>query len=359
MANGSVDGPIGWLGWLLARFPILAPAIPAFFAIWWLLPKGRAGRPGVGLAAGAFALVVGWINWVHSTSSGLYDLLFCLFAAETIIAAALMITQSNPVYAALWFALVILGSTGLFFLLSAPFLAASTIIVYAGAIIVTFLFVIMLAQQSGLASYDRRSQSPLGASIAGFLMILGLLYAFEKTYASPESQMALQANIVELEATLARVDDLEKSLAELSQATEGGATPLADVMRGQLDQLPEPARRQQAAAKLDTALKRWEQDLAAAKLGDRLAELKSIAKEMQDEATLNLERQGFLTTTMSGRASRLAAEKVERLDYSRVAGLGQALFGEYLWAVEMAGTLLMVAIIGAIAIAPARGQVAS
>ena len=77
-----------------------------------------------------------------------------------------MITDKNPVYSALWFALVTLAVCGLFLLNSAPFLAASTIIVYAGAIIVTFLFVIMLAQQSGpTAGYDQQPFQPAIASI--------------------------------------------------------------------------------------------------------------------------------------------------------------------------------------------------
>ena len=42
----------------------------------------------------------------------------------------------------------------------APFLAAATVIVYAGAIVVTFVFVIMLAQQSGATVYDQRSRQP-------------------------------------------------------------------------------------------------------------------------------------------------------------------------------------------------------
>ena len=50
---------------------------------------------------------------------------------------------------ALAFAMVVLSTCGLFLLLAAPFLSAATIIIYAGAIIVTFLFVIMLSRQEG------------------------------------------------------------------------------------------------------------------------------------------------------------------------------------------------------------------
>ena len=82
-------------------------------------------------------------------------------------AAILMITNRNPVYSALWFALATLSVCGLFLLQSAPFLAAATVIVYAGAIVVTFVFVIMLAQQSGATVYDQRSRQPFLATVFG------------------------------------------------------------------------------------------------------------------------------------------------------------------------------------------------
>src|SRR5262249_27541789 len=78
--------------------------------------------------------------------------------------------------------LVILCTCGLFLLLAAPFLMAATIIIYAGAIVVTFLFVLMLAQQIGLSNADLRSREPLFASIAGFLFLGALLYVLDGVY---------------------------------------------------------------------------------------------------------------------------------------------------------------------------------
>ena len=57
-------------------------------------------------------------------------------------------------------------------LASAPFLAAGTMIVYAGAIIVTFLFVIMLAQMEGKALYDRAARAPGSATFTCFLALV-------------------------------------------------------------------------------------------------------------------------------------------------------------------------------------------
>ena len=85
---------------------------------------------------------------------------FYIFSAAALVGGVLTVTSRNPIYSALWFASVVLSTAGLFLLASAPFLAAGTIIVYAGAIIVTFLFVIMLAQMEGKALYDRAAGPP-------------------------------------------------------------------------------------------------------------------------------------------------------------------------------------------------------
>jgi NADH-quinone oxidoreductase subunit J len=71
-------------------------------------------------------------------------LLFWLLAVIALVAAASMIIQRNPVHSALFLIITLLCLAGLFLLLSAHFLAVIQIIVYAGAIMVLFLFVIML-----------------------------------------------------------------------------------------------------------------------------------------------------------------------------------------------------------------------
>src|SRR5205085_3546306 len=72
-----------------------------------------------------------------------------------VAAAVAMITSRAPVYSAIWFALSLLGVAGLLFQGGAQFLGVATVVVYAGAIVVTFLFVIMLAQPEGHSAYDR------------------------------------------------------------------------------------------------------------------------------------------------------------------------------------------------------------
>ncbi|MBD3162225.1 MAG: NADH-quinone oxidoreductase subunit J, partial [Candidatus Latescibacteria bacterium] len=72
------------------------------------------------------------------------DALFVVAAAVAIVATFLAITRANVVHALLYLAVSLLAVAVLFFLLGAPFAAALEVIIYAGAIIVLFLFVVML-----------------------------------------------------------------------------------------------------------------------------------------------------------------------------------------------------------------------
>lgn len=69
---------------------------------------------------------------------------FYLFGALTLAGALLMVTARNPLHGVLWLVVAFLGLSGLFGGLGADFLAAVQILVYAGAILVLFLFVVML-----------------------------------------------------------------------------------------------------------------------------------------------------------------------------------------------------------------------
>jgi NADH-quinone oxidoreductase subunit J len=71
-------------------------------------------------------------------------LLFWLLSVIALIASVSMIIQRNPVYSALFLIVTLLSLAALFLLLNAHFLAVIQVIVYAGAIMVLFLFVIML-----------------------------------------------------------------------------------------------------------------------------------------------------------------------------------------------------------------------
>ena len=103
---------------------------------------------------------------------------FYVFALIAVASAVRMITDARPVYVALYFVMVVLASAGLFLLLEAEFMAFALIIVYAGAILITYLFVLMLAQQAPQAGvgveqaeYDVVPREPATAALVGFLLL--------------------------------------------------------------------------------------------------------------------------------------------------------------------------------------------
>jgi NADH-quinone oxidoreductase subunit J len=72
------------------------------------------------------------------------ELIFLYFAAVILASAILMITRKNPIHSVLFMLLLFFHIAGLFVLLNAEFLAAVQLIVYAGAILILYLFVVML-----------------------------------------------------------------------------------------------------------------------------------------------------------------------------------------------------------------------
>lgn len=82
------------------------------------------------------------------------------------------ISFRQPVHAALGFAVSVLAACGVYMMLAAPFLAAATTIIYAGATIIIFLFVLMFASTKHLETYEVKLSSPwIGVSVATILLI--------------------------------------------------------------------------------------------------------------------------------------------------------------------------------------------
>jgi NADH-quinone oxidoreductase subunit J len=77
-------------------------------------------------------------------SEHITQILFLAFAALAVVAAFNVILQRNPIYSAIALIIVLAALAALFLTLNAPFIAAIQILVYAGAIMVLFVFVIML-----------------------------------------------------------------------------------------------------------------------------------------------------------------------------------------------------------------------
>ena len=95
-------------------------------------------------------------------------ILFYIFAAVTVLAALNMVLQRTPVYSALSLIVVLCSLAGVYLLLEAEFLAVIQVIVYAGAIMVLFVFVIMLLNAGHEApSHRSRMAKWLGAPLIG------------------------------------------------------------------------------------------------------------------------------------------------------------------------------------------------
>jgi NADH-quinone oxidoreductase subunit J len=101
-----------------------------------------------------------------------YDIAFYIFSFLTLLCGTLVITKRNPVGSALSLVLTIVSLAGLFVLLRAFFLAAVQILVYAGAVMVLFLFVIMLLD---LGEEARRRINKLRFA-AGVVAVLAVVF---------------------------------------------------------------------------------------------------------------------------------------------------------------------------------------
>jgi NADH-quinone oxidoreductase subunit J len=109
-------------------------------------------------------------------------LLFYLFGGLALVAAINVVLVRRVFYAALSLIVCLTALAGIYMLLDAPFIAAVQIIVYAGAIMVLFLFVIMLLDPfSATTHFDKRPYLAVFAVVLGTAALL-LLYPLLKSY---------------------------------------------------------------------------------------------------------------------------------------------------------------------------------
>lgn len=108
--------------------------------------------------------------------NGFYELQFYLFSLLAIASALLFVTRRNPVPASLWLVNVMLALAGLYVMLDAPFVGVIQVLVYAGAIMVVFVFVVMLLNLGRSEITDIRSLGArLGAGMVGLALLANLL----------------------------------------------------------------------------------------------------------------------------------------------------------------------------------------
>ncbi|MBS4065338.1 MAG: NADH-quinone oxidoreductase subunit J [Chitinophagaceae bacterium] len=119
------------------------------------------------------------------------EILFWFLTVLALGAALFMVTSKNPVYSVLWLIVVFFAISGHYILLNAQFLAIVNIIVYAGAIMVLFLFVIMLMNLNADNEPQKNKWLKIAGVIAGGCLLLVFIAAIQQV----ETAEKLQANM--------------------------------------------------------------------------------------------------------------------------------------------------------------------
>jgi NADH-quinone oxidoreductase subunit J len=154
----------------LLRHPVSWGVVLAAIGLWLMLPRGAAkGRLfGAVLSVAALGCFTSRLLPLGTWSS---NAVFWILSGITVISATCTVTFRSPVYCAVWFAQTLVGTAAIFMFQGAQFLGVATVVVYAGAILVTFLFVLMLAQPRGDAFYDRISWEAVLAAATGAVLV--------------------------------------------------------------------------------------------------------------------------------------------------------------------------------------------
>lgn len=225
---------------------------------------------------------------------------FYVLSFLSLAGALRMITHPRPVYAALYFILVVLSTAGLILLLSAEFMAFALVIVYAGAILVTYLFVIMLAQETPAGDessiqtdYDANAYEPFGAVTAGFVLLAMILTLMVRGTTSPA--------FLDSSRVVPSVDALPQLIGKIERA---------------LFETGEMA------------------------LGDQIIAVDATTRT----ATIERAQTGHTRVTAT-------AAIPDSVTIENVEALGVSLFTEFPMSLELAGVILMMAMLGAVVLA--------
>ncbi len=123
------------------------------------------------------------------------EIAFYAAGAVAIIATGLAITRTNAVHALLYIILSLLSVALIFFIMGAPFLAAVEIIVYAGAIMVLFVFVVMMlnlrSETESSSVLWARPRSFLGPALLAAILLAELIYALTQVRPTTGAEMVL------------------------------------------------------------------------------------------------------------------------------------------------------------------------
>jgi len=377
-----------------------------------LMRPGEGGRRTAGIRALGAVIGLGFVAYLVMAVTNAAvgpdrapGLFFTAFALISVVSAVQMITTSRPVYSALHFVLVVLASAGLFLMLAAEFMAFALIIIYAGAILITYMFVLMLAQQApsaveeeqGAAEYDRFAREPAAGAVVAFVLLAVLTQTiFDRDGGAMGARPAADPPGA-LVASWARLTEMPRRIDEVVAAERTGAETVfgEDRMpemnlilgvraelagRSTWDELSERvpagvtvdnvARAEEAEDGTLTTVATFEIDAAAAGLDpDAIlaapASVEEEARAVLAAANLPMTAGGFRTFVTSVDATVVAevpaedgedtATAVVRLPGSarpdNIQDVGLALITRFPASLEIAGVILLMAMFGAVILA--------
>ena len=121
---------------------------------------------------------------------------FYFLSGVTLVSGLLVVTRKNPVHSALALILSLLSQAGLYLMLYAPFVAGVQIILYAGGIMVLFLFVIMLVNLERVRKEEQFNKQWLAGTLAAAALGFLFVTVFMKGQAllPPHPQTAVESN---------------------------------------------------------------------------------------------------------------------------------------------------------------------
>jgi NADH-quinone oxidoreductase subunit J len=130
-----------------------------------------------------------------SIEMNITQLLFWILSVAALFSAMMVVTSRNPVYSVIWLIVTFFALSGHYILLNAQFLAIVNIIVYAGAIMVLFLFVIMLMNLNKEAEPVKNRWLQIAGAMSGGSLLLVLVAALKDTEINGQQVMVGQGSI--------------------------------------------------------------------------------------------------------------------------------------------------------------------
>ena len=154
------------------------------------------------------------------------EAVFYFFAAVAVLSAGMCILQRSPVGALIWLVQVMLSLGAIFILLQAQFIGIIQILVYAGAIMVLFLFILMLLKVSRVETSDIRGPAGMASALVLAGLIVAELWGLW-SYSTARLEHDVRASAGNLQAAYAFAGGQAAQQDALSRGVVGGiAAPL-------------------------------------------------------------------------------------------------------------------------------------